>query len=47
MSNKYCKGYSVPGIGHGVSLANPELFNKIVKAWIENGNLPEGLVPIV
>ena len=45
-SNKYCKGYLVPGIGHGVSLADPQLFNKIAKAWIENENLPEGLVPI-
>ena len=35
-SNNYCKLYSVPGIGHGVSLADPQLFNKIAKAWIEN-----------
>lgn len=45
-SNPSCKGCFVPGIGHGVSLADPILFNEIAKAWIENGNQPEGVVPI-
>lgn len=36
-------GVVVPGIGHGVSLANPELFNQVVDAWIEGKELPRGL----
>lgn len=42
-SNKYCKGYGVPNVGHGISLAKPELFNKIVLAWINNDILPQEL----
>jgi len=45
-SNKYCTGYSVPGIGHGVSLADPELFNQLTRGWIENKELPTGLTAI-
>ena len=45
-SNNYCKGYSAPGIGHGVSLADPQLFNELIKAWIENGILPTRLAAI-
>lgn len=45
-SNDYCKGYSVPGIGHGVSLADPQLFNELTKAWIENGIIPTRLAAI-
>lgn len=29
------------GLSHGVSLANPELFNIIVQSWISNDKLPE------
>ena len=36
-------GVIVPGIGHGVSLANPDLFNRIMEAWIEGKELPAGL----
>lgn len=42
-SNKNCKGYTVPNVGHGISLAKPELFNKIVLAWINNDILPQEL----
>ena len=45
-SNKYCKGYAVPNVGHGVSLANPDLFNKIVELWIKNDILPNELESI-
>lgn len=40
-NNKYCKGYAVSNVGHGISLAEPELFNKIVKSWINNDVLPQ------
>ena len=45
-SNKYCKGYAVPNVGHGVSLANPDMFNKIVKLWIKNDILPNEIESI-
>ena len=45
-SNKYSTGYSVPGIGNGVSLANPELFNQVTCSWIENKEMPAGLTAI-
>ncbi|WP_268627647.1 alpha/beta fold hydrolase [Paenibacillus alvei] len=39
----HCKGIIIPNVGHGVSLAQPELFNKIVEAWINDRELPYGL----
>ena len=45
-SNRYCIGYEIPGVGHGVSLADPELFNRLVKAWLEEKALPEKLITI-
>ncbi|MUG43512.1 alpha/beta fold hydrolase [Paenibacillus woosongensis] len=33
-SNSNCKSMVIPHIGHGVTLAQPELFNKIVESWI-------------
>ncbi|KAA8746367.1 alpha/beta fold hydrolase [Paenibacillus polymyxa] len=41
-----CKGIIIPSVGHGVSLAQPELFNKIVDAWINDRELPSGLTDI-
>ncbi len=42
----HCKGIIIPNVGHGASLSEPELFNKIVDAWIHDRELPNGLVPI-
>ncbi|MCY9529726.1 alpha/beta hydrolase [Paenibacillus alvei] len=39
----HCKGVIIPNVGHGVSLAQPELFNKLVEAWIHDRELPYGL----
>ncbi|WP_234405438.1 alpha/beta fold hydrolase [Paenibacillus sp. IHBB 10380] len=39
-SNNNCRGYILPKVGHGVSLASPDLFNKIVEAWINDKELP-------
>ncbi|HEY2495256.1 MAG TPA: alpha/beta hydrolase [Paenibacillus sp.] len=39
-SNNNCRGYILPKVGHGVSLASPDLFNKIVEAWINDQELP-------
>ncbi|KAF0194589.1 MAG: hypothetical protein FD169_1698 [Bacillota bacterium] len=35
-ANPHSALVSVPAIGHGISLADPALFNKIVSAWINN-----------
>jgi pimeloyl-ACP methyl ester carboxylesterase len=39
--NHNCIGYMVLKIGHGISFANPNLYNKIIKAWINNEILPQ------
>ncbi|MCM3618372.1 alpha/beta hydrolase [Sutcliffiella horikoshii] len=33
-SNPNCKALILPGIGHGFSLADPDLFNKTVETWL-------------
>ncbi|WP_454190858.1 alpha/beta fold hydrolase [Paenibacillus sp. Marseille-Q7038] len=45
--NINCKGLIIPSVGHGVSLALPDLFNKMVDAWIHDGELPSGLIPVI
>lgn len=45
-SNDYCAAYTVPGIGHGISLAAPGLFNQILVAWMTDTDLPEGARPL-
>lgn len=35
-SNTNCQGKIIPHIGHGFSLANPNLFNTMLEEWIEN-----------
>lgn len=37
--NSNCKGLIIPDVGHGVSLAKPELFNEMVENWIDNGKV--------
>jgi len=41
-SNLNCTGVIIPAIGHGVSLAQPELFNKLVEEWIVDGKVSIG-----
>lgn len=40
-SNPHCKGIIFPKIGHGMSLAYPVQFNKLVESWLEQKPLPE------
>lgn len=35
-NNPNCKGLIIPEVGHGISLANPDFFNKLVEDWIRN-----------
>lgn len=41
-ANPNCKGLIIPDVGHGLSLAKPELFNGMVEEWVHeeshNGN---------
>ncbi|WP_342478740.1 alpha/beta hydrolase [Paenibacillus sp. FSL H7-0350] len=39
-ANPRSMGVVIPRMGHGVPLAKPELFNKLVEAWIQGGELP-------
>lgn len=34
VSNPNCKGLTLPGMGHGFSLAEPKQFNKTVENWL-------------
>ncbi|MFJ6211708.1 alpha/beta fold hydrolase [Lysinibacillus sp. NPDC092081] len=43
-SNPNCQGVMLSNIGHGVSLANPEFFNRFVEEWLIDGKLPEGKI---
>lgn len=43
-SNPNCQGVVLSNIGHGVSLANPEFFNRFVEEWMKDGKLPDGEV---
>lgn len=43
-SNLNCQGVMLSNIGHGVSLANPEFFNRFVEEWLIDGKLPEGKI---
>ncbi|MNI33008.1 AB hydrolase superfamily protein YdjP [compost metagenome] len=41
-----CKGVVISRVGHGVPLAEPELFNEMVEAWIHDRELPDRLLSI-
>ena len=40
-ANWNCTGVMIPKIGHGVSLAMPDFFNRMVEAWIQEDQLPK------
>ena len=35
-------GIIFPGVGHGIPLADPALFNRVVNHWLNTGTIPEG-----
>lgn len=44
-SNPNCKGVILSNVGHGISLANPTYFNRMIEAWIQESNVPkEGII---
>lgn len=38
--NSNCTGVMISAIGHGVSLAAPDLFNRLIEKWLSNERLP-------
>ncbi|MFC4307304.1 alpha/beta fold hydrolase [Cohnella boryungensis] len=40
------RGIVIPGVGHGLSLSRPDLFNRILEAWCTEEELPDGLPQI-
>jgi len=46
-SNPNCKGVIFQKIGHGISLAQPKLFNKLVEGWVEQDALPDEVKVII
>lgn len=38
--NQKSIGIIIPNIGHGISLANPEFFNKLLENWISKNEIP-------
>jgi len=38
-SNHNCKGIMLPKIGHGISLAQPEFFNKLLEHWLSSSGV--------
>lgn len=41
--NSNSTGIIIPNVGHGISLANPDFFNKMVKDWITTETLPNNI----
>lgn len=41
-NHPHCKGVILPKIGHGIPLAKPAFFNRMVEEWVNTGKLPEG-----
>jgi len=39
--NENCTGVIISGIGHGVPLSKPDLFNQIIEKWINGEEVPE------
>lgn len=46
-ANKNCIGIIIPNIGHGLSMAMPDFFNRMVDAWINEGDIPKDCTVIV
>ncbi len=42
-SHPDAKGIVIPRVGHGLPLFDPNLFNQIVDAWVNEKELPDEL----
>lgn len=41
-NNQNCTGVIISGIGHGVSFAEPDFYNRMIEKWINEGIPPKG-----
>lgn len=41
-ANLQALGIRIPGVGHGVSLAKPKYFNRLLQEWLHKGAVPSG-----
>ncbi|WP_428911560.1 alpha/beta fold hydrolase [Niallia sp. Krafla_26] len=41
-----CTGIIIPNAGHGIPLANPEFFNRMIEKWLQEGSLPQDVIKI-
>ncbi|MNH91174.1 2-succinyl-6-hydroxy-2,4-cyclohexadiene-1-carboxylate synthase [compost metagenome] len=46
-SNSNCQGIVLPNIGHGISFAKPDFFNKLLEDWVQNDILPDDIQEII
>lgn len=40
-SHSNCRGIILPAIGHGISFAKPNYFNKLIEQWVQNLRVPD------
>lgn len=44
--NSSCAGIIIPGVGHGISLVNPNYFNQMIKNWVEENFIPHDAISL-
>ena len=40
------KGIILPGLGHVWNLQDPQLFARVMRKWIDTGEIPDGIIPL-
>lgn len=45
-SNSNCVGIIIPNVGHGISMCNPNYFNKMIENWLQESLLPQDSITI-
>ncbi|WP_404407878.1 alpha/beta fold hydrolase [Jeotgalibacillus malaysiensis] len=45
-SNSNCTGIVIPDVGHGISLVDPDFFNRMIEEWIQDAALPKNAVTL-
>lgn len=45
-NNSNCIGIIIPNVGHGISMLNPNYFNKMIENWLQESVLPQDAITI-
>lgn len=45
-NNSNCIGIIIPNVGHGISMLNPNYFNKMIENWLHESVLPQDAITI-